>query len=245
MTLMYATHDAFRGDLDRLASVTSDSGGGGISALAQVRAGWDDFRRFLTVHHEAEDSVLWPKLAGRPAEQRLLDAMEAEHTALDPLLAKINDALADDDPVALGEHAGALAAGLVAHLHHEEADALPLITERLTEEEWAAFGNEQRRRLGLSGAAVYFPWLLDGTSEERAWELLRILPPPLRLIYHVLWRPRHARRPAGSPRLQTERRPGATEDRRSPARARPGECSMGERSDVLKWSWVRLPYVGP
>ncbi|WP_329238765.1 hemerythrin domain-containing protein [Actinoallomurus sp. NBC_01490] len=196
LTLMYATHDAFRRDLGRLALVAAT---GEIGSREALRAGWNDFRRFLTVHHVAEDAVLWPalraKLSERPADLRLLDDMEAEHAELDPLLEAVDMAIAVGDPVALDEHGDALVGGLAAHLDHEETDALPLICETLTDAEWAAFGHEQRRRLGLSGAAEYFPWLLDGVPEDRAHEVLSILPPPLRLVYHALWAPRHRRRP--------------------------------------------------
>ncbi|GAA4600863.1 hypothetical protein GCM10023195_01400 [Actinoallomurus liliacearum] len=198
MTLMYATHDAFRRDLRRLTAVASGQENGMLTARAPIQAGWADFFRFLTVHHEAEDAVLWPtvraKLGGRPADLRLLDAMEAEHAALDPPLAGVEAALAGGDLKALAEHVGALATALAAHLDHEEADALPLIHDTLTEEEWARFGNEQRRRLGLSGGAVYFPWLLDEMPEQRESQVLSVLPSALRLVYRVLWRPRYARR---------------------------------------------------
>lgn len=195
LTLMYATHDAFRRDLDRLSPVAAT---GEIGSREALRAGWDDFRRFLTVHHVAEDAVLWPtlraKLSERPQDLWLLDDMEAEHAELDPLLEAVDTAIAVGDPVALRRHGDVLAGGLTAHLDHEETDALPLIRETLTDAEWAGFGAEQRRRLGLSGAAAYFPWLLDGVPDDRARQVLSILPPPLRLIHHALWAPRHRRR---------------------------------------------------
>jgi hypothetical protein len=54
----------------------------------------------------------------------LLDALEAEHSAIDPLLAAIDAALADRDsgPQRLGELTDALATALRAHLDHEEAE---------------------------------------------------------------------------------------------------------------------------
>ncbi|MFB9837084.1 hemerythrin domain-containing protein [Actinoallomurus acaciae] len=80
LTLMYAAHDAFRRDLDRLTSVAAT----GEVGSREVRAGRDGFRRFLTVHHEAEDAVLRAKPSERPQDPRLLDDMEDEHAELDP-----------------------------------------------------------------------------------------------------------------------------------------------------------------
>jgi hypothetical protein len=52
-----------------------------------------------------------------------------------------------------------LAAVLTGHLDHEEAAALPLVQETLTSREWKAFGDDQRRRIGMNGAGWFFPWL--------------------------------------------------------------------------------------
>jgi hypothetical protein len=78
-TMMHATHDAFRRDLRRLtaasAARTADAPG--------VRAGWENFKAQLLLHHSVEDSDLWPRVrraaAGRPTSLTLLDEMGAEH----------------------------------------------------------------------------------------------------------------------------------------------------------------------
>src|SRR6266581_3445673 len=83
----------------------------------------------------------------------------------------------------LGDTVDALAGELHGHLRHEERDALPLIDQSLTQAEWQAFGNDQRRRIGLRGAAQLFPWLLDEASSEQVKAVLAGLPPPLRVVY--------------------------------------------------------------
>src|SRR6266545_1702156 len=98
--------------------------------------------------------------AFRPDELALLQAMQDEHARIDPLLAGVDGALADHDGghQRLGDTVDALAGELHGHLRHEERDALPLIDQSLTQAEWQAFGNDQRRRIGLRGAAQLFPW---------------------------------------------------------------------------------------
>lgn len=193
-TMMYAVHDAFQRDLDRLAAMA----GGGTGDDPAVRAGWERFSRFLHIHHTAEDTHLWPvlqrKLADRPEGLAVLERMEDEHTGLTALLDGVEQALADA-PDQLARRAEALAEALTTHCEDEEATALPLVVELLSVEEWDAFGGEQRRQLGLSGAASFFPWLLDGAGDDTQRVVLGYLPPPVRLLYRAVWRPRYLRRP--------------------------------------------------
>lgn len=57
-TVMYVTHDAFRRDLDRLAAAAADRRTG----TRGVRAGWENFKNQLDVHHSVEDAALWPRV---------------------------------------------------------------------------------------------------------------------------------------------------------------------------------------
>ncbi len=191
--MMYATHDAFRHDLSRLAAAVEARIGG----APQVRAGWDNFKTQLLIHHSVEDSHLWPRLrravAGRPADLGLLDQMESEHAQIDPVLAAVDDTLAGNGGNAV-RAVRDLSAALIEHLAHEEQAALPLIQSVLTPADWRAFAGQMRRRQGIRGAAVYVPWILDGTAPARQHDFLAALPGPVRLINRLLWRPRYQRR---------------------------------------------------
>ncbi|MFC1418481.1 hemerythrin domain-containing protein [Streptacidiphilus cavernicola] len=211
-TMMYATHNAFRRDLRRLAAAASDRDGPGA-----VRAGWENFKAQLHLHHSVEDTHLWPRLqraVTTPDDLALLQDMEAEHALIDPLLAAVDAALdsaPDRAPAAApatgGAHIGAtgganalaealdrLAAALGHHLEHEEEDALPLIQAELTPADWKAFANEMRRRQGVKGAAVYVPWILDGAPAEERRRFLGALPAPVTALNRLLWQPRYLRR---------------------------------------------------
>jgi hypothetical protein len=93
-------------------------------------------------------------------------------------------------------------AELHGHLAHEERDALPLIDRSLTPAEWQAFGNDQRRRIGIRGGAQLFPWLLDEASAEQIRAVLAGLPPPLRGVTGRIWQPRYARHDHWEPSTQ-------------------------------------------
>ncbi len=89
MSMMFAMHDALRRELvqvARIASRTDDHPGRRLRAAL----GWELFKKFLLVHHQSEDDVLWPTLrtnvAGQPDRVALADALEAEHAVIEPLM---------------------------------------------------------------------------------------------------------------------------------------------------------------
>jgi hemerythrin-like domain-containing protein len=203
LTIMLAAHDALRRDLVGLAHAADRAVRRGPAQQAAVQRGWEVFQRQLHIHHTAEDDLVWPalreRLAASDAAQSVLEAMEAEHEQIDPLLAAVNQAMdgADrggrPDGAALADTVDVLTMALHGHLAHEERDALPLIGTALTVGEWRAVG----RRIGLRNlrrAPEMFAWMLDGAAPERAAAATGQLPPPARVLYRAVWQPRFARR---------------------------------------------------
>ncbi|QIY75380.1 hemerythrin domain-containing protein [Streptomyces sp. RLB1-33] len=193
LTVMYAAHDAFRRDLERLGDAAAD----GTAFTPQVRAGWDNFRHQLHIHHTAEDSDLWPrvesKVAGRPRDVALLAEMEAEHALLDPQLTAVDAALKDRS-AELPALVRSLASTLDEHLAHEEESALPLIREVLTPADWSAFTGRIRKTQGVRGAALFVPWIVDGAPPADRARFLGALPPPVRVLNKLFWEAGYRRR---------------------------------------------------
>lgn len=207
LTIMYAAHDAFRRDLISLARAT----GGDLSDPAKqqsVAVGWEVFKRQLHLHHTSEDEFIWPvlrtKFAHSDSALSVLDAMEQEHAQIDPLLAAVDDAFArrkadgeasDDWPGVdrLADVVDVLVTSLTGHLTHEERDGLPLIGAGLTGAEFRAAGRRMAKRNGLSNGSEMFAWMLSGAGPERTRETMAQLPPPLRMLYRAVWRPRFAK----------------------------------------------------
>jgi iron-sulfur cluster repair protein YtfE (RIC family) len=193
-TLMHAAHDAFRRDLQCLTAAVE----AGQTAAPAVRTSWATFKNQLHVHHTAEDTWLWPPLrqqVTRPEEAAVLDAMEAEHARIEPLLSQVDALIAAPGGAGLAQTAGALAQTLAAHMRHEEDQALPLVETRLGSSGWAAFRKAVGKSQGLRGGAEFFPWMLDGASATASKQVLSVLPPPARLLCRAVWRPRYARTP--------------------------------------------------
>jgi iron-sulfur cluster repair protein YtfE (RIC family) len=192
-TMMYVTHDAFRRDLGRLSAASA----AGTAHAPGVRAGWENFKAQLLLHHSVEDTHLWPRVrraaAGRPAGLGLLEEMAAEHAQIDPLLAAVDNAMAGSASN-LAAHAAGLASALEWHLRHEEEAALPLIQSVCTPADWRAFAGAMRRHQGIKGAAIYVPWILDGAAPDGQRRFLAALPAPVRVISQLLWLPRYRQR---------------------------------------------------
>jgi hypothetical protein len=190
MTMMYAMHDALRRDLGSLAKAAARR-----TPLLRTAAGWELFKLALLTHHVAEDEALWPAmrvvLAEKPDDLALLDAMEAEHARIDPLLDGIDEALRDESRLdRLGDLTDALAFELTGHLAHEEKEALALIDATVTEQDMAAFGAAHTKRFGPDISRV-LPWLLDGAADETAELIVGGLPEPVRNAYRDAWLPTH------------------------------------------------------
>ena len=196
VSMMFAMHDALRRELvqvERIARRTDDNPG----RLLRAALGWELFKKFLLVHHQSEDDVLWPtlrtKVAGRPDRVALADALEAEHAVIEPLLTAIDAAAADPDYgyQRFGDIVDELSAKLNAHLAHEETDGLPLIDASLTPAQWQHFAQVHGER-NLPDAARFMPWLLAGARPEVLAAILGKFPPPLLTAYREQWAPAYA-----------------------------------------------------
>jgi hypothetical protein len=191
MEMMFALHDALRRDLERVGRLAARRDGG-PARLLQATVGWELFTQFLVNHHEAEDEALWPALrtavAGHPDQLALVDALEAEHSVIGPLLAAIN---ASAGPGDFADVTDELITKLSAHLKHEEADGLPLIDAVLTPAAWQHFVsvNTERNR---PDAARYLPWMLDGLAQPAQAELMGKFPPPMLTTLREQWLPAYA-----------------------------------------------------
>jgi hemerythrin-like domain-containing protein len=121
--------------------------------VLRTAVGWRLFKRSLRIHQGAEDDLLWPvlrrQLFDRPDDLALLEAMEAEHTAIDQVIATVDELLADPeaDRVRLGDLTDSLVTGVRGHLTHEEQAVVPLIARVLTTAQWAAFEQVHGQRI--------------------------------------------------------------------------------------------------
>jgi hypothetical protein len=205
---MYMAHHAFRRDLARFAVAARRTPLGATDVWHALAVRWEQFSGILHHHHTTEDDVLWPQLldivdgAGDAEGRATLEAMEAEHALIDPLLASCAagfasmarepDAATRDRLVATAEAARDT---LSAHMGHEETDALPLVQELLSAEGWERV--EKAAGSGKSAKDLLFlvPWVADGLTAEQLEHAYRSIGQAFRVLV-ALSRGRHARREA-------------------------------------------------
>jgi iron-sulfur cluster repair protein YtfE (RIC family) len=203
---MNAAHAAFRRDLERMAAAATPANLCDPARRASILNGWTMFKGQLHIHHDAEDRILWPRLRQRLATSQAalstLDAMDAEHARIDPLLAAVDTAFtaATAGPTAgpggtdVAAAVEELAASLSDHLSHEEREAMPMVGEALSDREWRAVvaGIHKRvKSLGVLSVADFVPWLTDGVAAPQAKKITTIVPPPVRLLHRWVWKPRY------------------------------------------------------
>jgi hypothetical protein len=184
MAPMYVIHHAFRRDLRDFAVAAAATPTTDRRTWRLLADRWRFFATVLHKHHTAEDDEVWPALldrvsaAGDERAVATLQAMEAEHAEIDPLLAACAEGfaeLAGAEPVA-EQHAAegtaadaraALEIRLVAirerldrHLAHEERDAIELIQRYLTAADWHILDREIQRSYSARESLAVMPWVL-------------------------------------------------------------------------------------
>jgi hypothetical protein len=202
---MYMAHHAFRRDLARFAVAARQTPVEDVEVWRALAVRWERFGAILHHHHTTEDDVLWPQLldlvdARRDAAGRAtLEAMEAEHSVIDPLLAacaagfaamaQTPDAATRDRLAADTETARDT---LSDHMGHEEREALPLVQELLSEEGWQRVEKAAGSGKGLKDLMFLAPWVADGLTPEQLETVVRMIGKPFKLML-AMTRGRYAR----------------------------------------------------
>jgi len=188
---MRAMHDAMRRDLTRLRAAAEQLDAT-KNAPSTVLAGWDGFRDELEFHHRAEDDDLWPVLRREltePDDIAAIDAMVEEHRHIGPALADVDGALHGGGD--LPAKVDALSNVVLDHMAHEEREVLPLIERNMTRAQWREWLVTERNRRPPRQRPEFLTWVLDDASDQDAAAVFAEIPPPARLVYRLVLRPRY------------------------------------------------------
>ena len=60
VTMMYVVHKAFRRELARMQAAAAQADNPRLHQA--LRDSWTTFNQYLTIHHTAEDEMLWPPM---------------------------------------------------------------------------------------------------------------------------------------------------------------------------------------
>ncbi len=203
MTMMYVMHHAFRRDLEAFATAAGTTPASDRRAWKAMAERWEIFSSALHHHHSGEDAGLWPALMDRADEEgrATLEAMEAEHSEIDPILEacaagfrRLAEQSDDDARAALAVRLVAARERLAEHLKHEETEAIALIQELLTAEEWEAITKEHfDADISFREILALVPWVAHRLPESALRELFAKPGGSVHRVMLLLTRRRFAR----------------------------------------------------
>jgi hemerythrin-like domain-containing protein len=176
MTMMYVMHHAFRRDLATLSAAAAVTPAADRRAWVALADRWGVFAEALHLHHSGEDRGLWPRLlsVATPEEAEVLEAMEAEHAGIDPMLtacasgfARLREHADDDARAALAVRLAAARAQLGEHLRHEETEAIAIIQRRLSDADWHQIEEESfKHDIPPRTLLRLVPWVAEGVPPD-------------------------------------------------------------------------------
>jgi hemerythrin-like domain-containing protein len=181
-------HQAVRRDLARLEAALAAARDGDIARARQLERAYGNLHRELIQHHEGEDRVIFPYLAGAGVPSDLLTAMDDEHHAMADALGETRQALsayASSGSAADAQKARASVARTKTvadrHLDHEERELEPLLEPHLESDGWKAV-QKRLRPTSLAVTGRFLAWIQDGMSNEGRADLRATIPPPVTAV---------------------------------------------------------------
>jgi hemerythrin HHE cation binding domain-containing protein len=194
MRMMYVMHHAFRRDLDLFSAAVRRTPVDERRTWSLLGQRWELFAEVLHEHHTVEDVGVWPALEGlgTPEDLATLEAMEAEHGEIDPLLEacaagfrRLAQHADEDARAALAVRVCAARESLRRHLAHEETEAIAIIQRLLTVEDWERIEAEAVPSPRLGKVVRIVPWAAFGVPREA---LDRIFDQPGGGGFRLIWR---------------------------------------------------------
>lgn len=175
-TAIMSSHFALLRDLACFEHATAQIVAGDLTRLDAVREEWTQFHAALHGHHTAEDTGLFPGLRAQHADLAdALDKLDAQHRAIDPLLAEGDRVFAELADKA--EAARALVRSLLEHLREHLADEERAVIAHLrAAKQFPVPPSDEAFALYADG----FAWSTAGIAPSVLGPLFAMLPAGLR-----------------------------------------------------------------
>jgi len=186
---MYMIHTMFRREFGLIPGLLRGVSAGDKKRSEVVSAHIDLLCRFVHIHHDGEDSILWPKLRERGGDgvARIVSAMEEQHRAIEVALGRVAERLPAWRATARGgmELARAfenLFIVLTEHLATEEQRILPLAEKYITAAEWKSIGNHGMNVFSKKELPLCFGLAMYEADLDVVKGVLADAPLPARLL---------------------------------------------------------------
>jgi hemerythrin-like domain-containing protein len=190
--MMYVMHHAFRRDLVMFAAAAAVTPAADQTTWAALAKRWEIFSEILHHHHSGEDAGLWPWLTkvANDEEQATLAAMEAEHEQIDPILSScatgfetVTRTRSAWDAEHLAERLAAARDSLLAHMAHEETEAMALVQKYMTQEDWqGVVENNFEKKVAPKLLFAAVPWIAYELPRYAVDELLDEAGTPMKIV---------------------------------------------------------------
>jgi hemerythrin-like domain-containing protein len=190
-----AAHHGLRRDVARLVAALAAMTDHGTEPerLAALQDHWRLFHQILELHHQAEDTNLFPLLRDRcPELAPLVDQLDTEHEALADLLPQI-DSVVERLPAAGAIDAArdamnGLESTLEAHLSAEEEHLVPRMLDLLAADPSLAgpppdAAEDQEEDPGPISPVLMLVWSADGLDPDVLGLVLDASPPRIQDRY--------------------------------------------------------------
>jgi len=198
---MVVVHRVFRRELRSIPELLLGTRAGDLERAAVVVGHARLILSGLHLHHTGEDDLLWPLVLQRAAlSAEIVERMQAQHASVGELIERLDVVLArweTEARPAVAKEAAALMDRLhgivVEHLDDEERTILPIASEIITPEEWAAVGEHGVAKMSRAELPLMFGAVLEDASITERRQMLQALPLPARVLMRT-WGPGHYRR---------------------------------------------------
>lgn len=188
---MYMVHTVFRREFGLVPNLVRDVADGDTERAGIVGAHVELLCRFLHVHHESEDLILWPLLRERGGQDALsiVPTMQDQHSAMEDGIAKVTGMLGpwqatakSGQRAALETVCNALNDVLFEHMGLEEERILPLAEKFVTADEWKQMGAHGQSLFSSKERPLVFGMAMYEAEPEVIRGVLAEAPLPVRLL---------------------------------------------------------------
>jgi hypothetical protein len=190
---MYLIHTVFRREFGLVPGLVRGVADGDTGRSAIVGAHLDLMCRFLHVHHEGEDLILWPLLMERGGEatRSVVPTMQSQHASIEEALGQVTELLSPwRQSARLGEALAraceTLNTAITEHMALEEEQILPLAEKLVTNSEWKQLGDHGRALFTKQEFPVCFGMAMYEGDREVIRSVLADAPFQVRLLAPLL-----------------------------------------------------------
>lgn len=185
---MFMAHAMFRREIGLAPALIRNVTDGDIDRAAIVAEHLGIVETILDHHHRCEDGHLWERLIDRagPDAEEVVAVMEEQHGAIEELLGRTDDLLAQwratadaAKGAALAETTARLHERLVEHLAVEEERAVPLIEKHITAAEWGAMIADGGVGLSPEQMTLTFGLMTYEADPETVQAVIATMPPEI------------------------------------------------------------------